>query len=65
MSRKPHLIDLKELQDWMLKEEMLYATDGTKKLTINTAGSFTIRVKGEIVWQGIQPFSAVEKYNEL
>lgn len=29
------------------------------------SGGFEITVNNDIVWQGMQPFAAVEKYNEL
>lgn len=64
--KKPHQINLAELQQWMLETETLYASDGNgKRLFINTSGNFVLRINGEIVWTGNQPFDAVEIYNSL
>lgn len=64
---KHHEIELAALQDWMQTAELLYAssTAENKRLVINASGGFTLYHNKEIVWQGIQPFTAVEKYNAI
>lgn len=64
-NRKPHQIELSELQNWLLENKALYASDGNKRLLVNMSGGFEITVKNEVVWEGMQPFAAVEKYNDL
>lgn len=64
-----HQIKLEELQEWMEEEKLfLYASSSKeqKRLYANVAKSgFEVHHKGEVVWRGTQPFSAVEKYNEI
>ena len=61
-----HELELADLQKWLITAKMLYASDGNgKKLYVNSMGGFDIEVNGEIVWQGIQPYLAIEKYNEI
>lgn len=66
MSNKPHLINVNDLQEWLGKTEVQYASDmPLKKLTVTTSGGFKLYHNGVVVWEGIQPYRAVEKYNEL
>lgn len=65
INRKPKILELSDLQEWLLTTELLYARDGNKKLVTIPLGGFRIYQAGEMVWQGIQPYAAVEKYNSL
>jgi hypothetical protein len=60
-------INLEDLQKWYESEEVTYAssTRERKSLTCTLKGNFIVRVAGSIVWQGVQPFSAVEAYNSV
>ena len=64
---KPHEVTLTEFQDWHSKEEVLFASSSreNKRLYCSLNGNIKILVAGEVVWQGIQPFSAVEAYNAI
>lgn len=64
---KNHQIELTDLQEWMENNEAIYASSSRedKKLVVSMHGGFKLYHKGNIVWEGIQPYRAVEKYNEL
>jgi len=64
---KHHTIELKDLQKWLEEEEFTFAssTRERKRLVITTNGGLRLYVRGNIVWEGIQPFAAVEKYNSI
>jgi hypothetical protein len=64
---KIELLNVNDLLEWKEKQKLVYAFDSrrNKKLILNLNGGFEIEVNGEIIWQGIQAFSAVEKYNDL
>lgn len=64
---KPHIIELEPLQEWMATHETLYAvcSEQHKKLTITCNGTFKLYHNNEVVWQGIQPFRAMENYNAI
>lgn len=69
MSNKPHIISLPELQEWMETNEALYASaqgsGENKRLTVTMSGGFKLYHNRQVVWEGTQPFTAVEKYNNL
>jgi hypothetical protein len=60
-------IEFEELQKWYESEEVTFAssTRERKRLTCTLKGTFIVRVAGNIVWQGVQPFAAVEAYNNV
>ena len=60
-------LNVPELLEWKAKQKLMYASDSgrNKKLLLNLNGGFEIEVKGETIWQGMQAYSAVEKYNEI
>ena len=64
---KHHEIDLEGLQSWYDENEVMFAmsTAERKKLMCSMRGTFRIYVNDKLVWQGMQPFSAVEKYNSI
>lgn len=65
--QKPHEIELSDLQGFIEKEEVTYAssTRENKKLVVTLNGTFKLYVGNIVVWCGIQCYSAVEKYNEI
>ena len=64
---KKQELKVNDLLEWKEKEKVLYASSSkeSKRLFANLNGGFEIEVKGEVIWQGIQAYSAVEKYNEI
>ncbi len=62
-----HKIDIEGLIDWQQKEKVLFASSSKeqKKLYCTLRGSYEVYHKGEKVIETIQPFVAMEKYNEL
>ena len=64
---KKHKIELEELRKWQQEEKQLYASSShdEKKLYLTFRGSFEIYHKGQKVFETMQPFTAVERYNEL
>jgi hypothetical protein len=60
-------LDLKEFQDYLLTFEAVYAHDSKRKkrLVITGNGGFKIYDNKEVVWEGIQPLRAIEKYNSI
>ena len=64
---KPHTVTLEEFQDWYAKEDVLFASSSreNKRLVCSLNGNIKVLVAGQIVWQGTQPFSAIEAYNEI
>jgi len=66
MSRKPHIITLELFQEWLMKNETVYASSlPDKKLTVTMSGGYKVYKNGELYWQGMQPFAAIEKYNSI
>lgn len=63
---QPHTIDLEGLQSWKETGRLLYASSSRepKRLYCTLNGTFQLEYRGEIIWQGTQPFSAVEAYND-
>lgn len=64
---KVHTIEVSELQKWVETEEVTFAssTRERKRLVSTVQGGLKVIVAGQIVWQGIQPYSAVEAYNKI
>lgn len=67
MKRKHHEIELEPLQEWINSNEIVYASSSreNKRLVFTMNGYFKLIVTGKVVWQGTQPYSAVERYNEI
>lgn len=68
MARKQHEeLNCNDLMEWVTGREYDYAfrlVNGRKiALTVTLQGGYKVYVDGEIVWQGVQPFVAVEKFN--
>jgi len=65
--KRENELNVNDLLEWREKQKLMYATDSrkNKRLLLNLNGGFEIEVKGEIVWQGVQAYSAVEAYNEI
>ncbi len=63
-----HQIKIKDLQSWIKDEQLiLFASSSkeNKRLYATLRGSYEVHHKGKKVWEGIQPFDAVEKYNDI
>lgn len=60
-------LEIAPLQEWMAENEVTYAssTHPKKKLNMTMNGGFKLYHNNEVVWQGIQPFRAIEKYNAI
>lgn len=67
MKTKHHEVTLKEFQDWYANQDVLFASSSRerKRLVCSLNGVIKVIVAGKIVWQGIQPFSAIEAYNNI
>jgi predicted Rdx family selenoprotein len=67
MKSKHHVIRLEDLQEWLAAEELTFAssTRERKRLVCTTKGTLKVYVAGSLVWQGMQPYSAVEAYNAI
>ena len=64
---KPHVVTIEEFQDWYSKEDVLFASSSreNKRLVCSLNGNIKVLVAGKVVWQGTQPYSAIEAYNEI
>jgi hypothetical protein len=63
---KTQQLEISDFQEWLISNEALYAAEGTrKKLTVTMNGGYNIYHNGEIVYQCMQPYSAIEKYNSI
>lgn len=62
-----HQVTLEEFQDWYAKEDVLFASSSRerKRLVCSLNGTIKVLVAGKVVWQGIQPYAAVEAYNGI
>lgn len=64
-----HKVELKDLQSWLEDEPFHVFASSTKepKKLIVHIGSKNYKVihKGEVVYSGMQPYQAVEAYNNL
>jgi len=68
MSRlQRQILDLNEFQEWIATQTTMYAkcSVSDKELRVTFNGNFQIFHKGEKVYECMQPFTAIEKYNEL
>jgi len=66
-NKKTATIELVEFQDFLSDNETTYAyhRPSSKILNVSMNGNIKIYKNGECVWQTTQPYSAIEKYNEL
>lgn len=64
---KPHKIDLADFQKWREIEEVMFAnsTREKKRLVVDLHGNIKVLVENKVIWQGTQPFAAVEFYNSI
>lgn len=61
-----HQLVLSDLQSWVNEHETVYASNGKDKmLKVSAGGVFKVYHNGLVYWQTMQPYTAVEKYNEL
>jgi hypothetical protein len=65
--KKPHKIELDELQRWIETEDVTFASsDRERKSIISTLnGTLKVMIRGKIIWQGTDPLAAVEAYNSI
>lgn len=64
---KTHTIDVKELLDFKNEAKILFAssTKGNKFLYCTALGGYEVWIGDNKVHEGVQAFSAVEKYNSI
>lgn len=64
---KHHEIEINGLIEWLSQAEIVYASSSRehKKLVATPNGTLKVTVAGQTVWEGMQPFSAVEAYNSV
>lgn len=62
-------LKIEDFQEWLNETEFTYASrfDGEdrKSLRLTTSGGFRIYINGVLYWEGIQPYRAIQKFNEL
>lgn len=63
---KNHTIELEDLRECQSEAKMLFAssTKGNKQIFATLRGSYEVWQNGERILECIQPFAAVEKYNQ-
>lgn len=65
---KNHQIKFEDLQNWLAEDQsrvFASSTKDKKKLKVTMQGGFVVEHKVKTVYQGMQPFVAVEEYNKL
>lgn len=67
---KKQQLNITDFQDWLRVERVMYASESNagklKRMFVYVGSSnIEIEVNGEVVWKGMQPYPAIEKYNEL
>lgn len=62
-----HQIKLDDLTCWKNETLVLFASSGEdqKRLYSNLHGGYELHHKGKKIWEGIQSYSAIEKYNKI
>jgi hypothetical protein len=67
MKQNYHTIELQDLQEWIETEDITFAssTRERKSLVTTLNGGLKVIVGGTVVWEGCQPFSAIEVYNSI
>ena len=65
--KKQEPLTVKGLQLFIDNEDMTYASSERecKKLVCTLRGGLKVLVGHKVVWEGMQPFAAVEKYNSI
>lgn len=58
-------LNVDELNEFRSNESLLYAKDSTREMRITCYGSIQIFHKGVLVSETIQPFKAVEYFNNI
>jgi hypothetical protein len=59
------MVELEELRVWQSEYYITYARTNEKELRCTLRGSYEVWFMKEKVLETMQPFVAVEKYNEL
>ena len=61
------ILELKDFNEWLGATTTMYAkcSVSDKELRVTFNGGFQIFHKGEKVFECMQPFTAIEKYNNL
>ena len=61
--------NLSQLQDFLNNNKSTFCHKVTKKgrkdLMVNMRGGFEVYKNNTLIWEGMQPYSALEKYNEI
>lgn len=67
MKQNYHTIELQDLQEWIETEDVTFASSSRerKRLVATLNGGLKVIVGGKVVWEGCQPFSAIEVYNSI
>ena len=60
---KPLELTVNELLEFKANEKMLYAKDGNRAMYINLHGNFEVWINDEKAFEHMQPFPAVEYFN--
>jgi hypothetical protein len=58
-------VDLTQFQEWKAKHRLLYSFCKKRnvRLWVYLNGNMAVEKEGKIIWQGIQPWNAVEEFN--
>jgi len=58
-------VDLAKFQDWKNKHRLLYSFDKKRnvRLWVYLTGNIAVEKDGKLIHQGVQPFAAVEAFN--
>ncbi len=61
------ILMLEDFVKWYNEKEVQYAvnTKTGAKMIVHLNGNIQVFKNEKLVWQGIQPFSAIEAYNEI
>lgn len=64
---KHHTIELQDLQEWKEGKEVLFvsSTREKKRLVATLNGGFKVIVDNVVIYECIQPYLAVDKYNSI
>jgi len=62
-----NIINFKELQEFISTDDVEYCHSAreNKRLVVTFNGNIKVTVAGKTVWEGNQPFLAVEAYNKI
>ena len=61
------ILKLNDFNDWLNEKTTMYAmcSISNKELRVTFKGAYQIFHKGEKIFECMQPFTAIEKYNEI